>query len=71
MQVFTHHLSLSPLPVAALAAELVQAPFEGSNPWEEAGPSHVKQLHVQLLSLVNQDHKQSHCFQSVNILWFC
>ena len=52
VQVFSHHLSLLPASAAALAAELVQEPFEGTNPWEKSGPSLVKQLHTQLLTVV-------------------
>ena len=52
LQVFSHHLSLASVPAAALAAELVQQPFHGPNSWEATGPSPVKQLHVQLLTLV-------------------
>ena len=52
LQVFSHHLSLASVPIAALAAELVQQPFEGPNAWEASGPSPLKQLHVQLLTLV-------------------
>jgi len=50
--VFSQHLSLAGIHAAALAAELVQEPFQGPNPCEASGPSLLKQLHVQLLTLV-------------------
>ena len=49
---FSQHLSLAGPHAAALAAELVQEPFQGPNPCEASGPSLLKQLHVQLLTLV-------------------
>jgi len=52
--VFSQHLSLAGTHAAALAAELVQEPFQGPNPCEASGPSLLKQLHVQLLTLVSR-----------------
>ncbi|KAL0023220.1 hypothetical protein WJX79_005106 [Trebouxia sp. C0005] len=51
-QVFSQHLLLAGTHAAALAAELVQEPFQGPNPFEASGPSLLKQLHVQLLTLL-------------------
>ncbi|DBA91476.1 hypothetical protein WJX77_005924 [Trebouxia sp. C0004] len=51
-QVFSQRLSLAGFHAAALAAELVQEPFQGPNPCEASGPSPLKQIHVQLLTLL-------------------
>jgi len=74
--VFSQHLSVAGIHAAALAAELVQEPFQGPNPCEASGPSLLKQLHVQLLTLVKDwqaaalDHV-SEPFVLTFIHWAC